>query len=106
MTTESNEPAKATESIGEAEITLEGGDCRVTIRGPEHADDATEWAKALRSAFDVWAEMERVVHASRVREIKAEQGGSPGPASAGFQTEQSAERRNGLLPGGTGAMPA
>lgn len=89
MATESSAYEVLTQGISEAELTLEGGGCRVTVRGPERDGDPTRWADALMSAFEVWAEMERVAHASRIREIKAEQSAPPGPASAGFTQERA-----------------
>ncbi len=83
------------DETGEVELTLEGGGARVTVSGVEYG---------LRVAFEIWAEMHKVVHEANMEEIRTT-GARPGPASAGFAMEQSAERRNGLLPGGTGALP-
>lgn len=91
--------------VGEAELTVEAGDVRVTIRGPERADDPTEWSKALPSALAVWEHIFNKVHSARLEEIKAEQGGRLGPGQAGFVQEGMHERRNETLPGGTGARP-
>jgi len=95
-----------TESSGETELTLEGGGCRVTVRGPEgDGEDRTRWIDALKGAFATWTAMQEKVHAARLEEIKAEQGGRPGPASAGFIQEGMHEKRNETLPGGTGVRP-
>jgi len=100
------EVAERNQPGGEAELTLEGGDCCVTVRGPERAsEEPTEWAKALLSAYDVWRQMYATVHAGRLEEIRAEQSGPVGSGSAGFIQESSPERRNQSLPGGTGARP-
>jgi hypothetical protein len=104
MVAESSEDAEL-KSVGEAELTLEGGDCRVTVRGPERVGDNTEWTKALLSGFDIWKQMVATVHAARLEEIRAEQSGRLGPASAGFTTEGMHERRNETLPGGSGVRP-
>lgn len=111
MTTPATESSDSSEleavagSNGEARIELEGGDCRISLSGPERDDERTDWGKVLITALQTWESMIARVHANRIAEIWAEQGGRPGPASAGFIAEQSSERRNGMLPGGTGAMP-
>ena len=68
-------------------------------------DEDFDWRLAYQDGLKAWGDLFDRVHTARLEEIRAEQGGRPGPASAGFIAEQSSERRNGMLPGGTGAMP-
>ena len=104
-TTESSELLSVAESKGEAEITLEGADCRVTIRGPEYPEDPSRWPEALPAVLALWERMAERAHQIRMAEIKAEHGGRVGPASAGFMQEGASEARNQTLAGGTGARP-
>lgn len=94
MATESSEPAEPLEMVagsnGETELTLEGGDCRVTVRGPEGSgEDRTRWVDALRGAHSTWLAMQKVVHAARMEELRVEHSVAGAGAGTGFVSERS-----------------